>query len=581
MATTYTAEDVLRLGKVVKNELSVPDDVSKASQPKVKKPQTAEEVLSRGVVVEHDIYDTNPKYLEQSFAKKMLEKRGGNLQTAFNEAFKPTAGSSLEDLTKRPDLMDLAQIGLGQAAGAFMDITGELVMEGLSLVIPDSIEEAAKKKLVEGVNYVMQDPNAKGAVQAIGEGAEAYRKWATDNPVGALKLEGAVNLATFFAPPVARREIGPSLLPEDPNVKKLTDVASIKMSQLSSALREKATKQEDVLKKEAAYSYVMPIQIKEERLKDLQPGGMFKTAKLDPSPLEKEAIDYVSGLGINPNKSKIFNWKVISKAAEKEAEVLRNYLKLKGRDMVIPTQTIQFRLGKVFDEVALEPLAQTADASRILNKLRQDLITLAGNSGTKPVDILTLRQSIDTHLKNSFKFFEKEQPVWLDNAGRKTREALNGLLNDVVGGDFVAQSLRKQHLAYTATKGLAPKAVKELDSGWSKMYKNATSVLGDKVRTARLAGYVTLGATGFASVLGVLPGIVGVSAATGLLYGGTRAVLGPTAKKGLADMLDATNEAMKATKNPEMLKELRLGRSLLLEAAQLPEEEDEKKKDKE
>lgn len=581
MATTYTAEDVLRIGEVVKNELAVPTDVAATVKPKVQKPQTAEEVLSRGVVVEHDIYDTNPKYLEQTFTQELLEKRGGNLKKAFGEAFKSTTGSSLQDLTKRPDLMDLAQIGLGQAAGAFMDITGELVMEGLSLVIPDSIEETAKQKLVEGVNYIMQEPSAQGALQAIGEGVESYRKWATDNPVGALKLEGAVNLATFFAPPATRKAIGPVLLPEDPPLKKLKDAASAKMNQLSIALREKATKQTDVIKKEAAYSYVMPIQIKEERLRDLQPGGFLKEAKLDPSPLEKEAIDYVAGLGINPKKSQVFNWKVISEAAEKEAGLLRKYLQLKGRNMVIPTQTVQFRLGKVLDKIATEPLAQTADASRVLAKLKQDLLTLAGNAGTKPVDILTLRQDIDTHLKNSFKFFEKEQPVWLDNAGRQTREALNGLLNDVVGGDFVANSLRKQHLAYTATKGLAPKAIKELDSGWSKMYKNVTSVLGDKVRTARLAGYVTLGATGFASVLGMLPGIVGATAATGLLYGSTRALLGPTAKRGLAEMIEATNEAMKITTNPEMLKELRLGRSLLLEAAQLPDEEDEKKKDKE
>lgn len=564
------AEDILKQAK----KLDTPD---KPTSPKTTS-LYAEDILKGGVITKKE-YDATPAYLEDSLYKKVSEqanKRHDNVKTVIKEAFSDVDDKSLEELMKRPDISSIAKTALGQTAGAFMDLSAELVMEGIDLIVPDSIEKAVKDKVVSGINYVTTSPAMKPAIEALKEGADSYAKWKRDNPVSAIELESVVNIGTFLLPPTSptRRTIAPSVTPEDPLLTKLSKAAQGYVEQASQSLKGQAAKQIDKRKKAKAYQYVMPTQIKEDRIKDVQGRTFFKDAKLTPDKLEAETIDYVASLDINPSKGLQHNYNVIRKAGEHSAKMLDFRLKVEGATVDIPHTVTKARIKSKLGDMVNDPLLQPQDNRRVFDKFIKDLDAMVDATGTKPSDVLGLRKELDKYLTQKFNFFGKEQPVWLDNMGKEARNAINNVVDEAVGDKVVSDMLRKQHLSFMAQKGLAPKAAKQIESVWNDLFKNTSKVLGENVRMSRVLAYSTVGASGFASVMGILPMLTGGVAITGLGTMALKGALSPTAKKSLAYMLDMSNKAIAKSTNPATIKELRAGRSMVLELMQLPVEEE-------
>lgn len=571
MSQPIYAEDILELANVKPSKpKAAPEEALEVS------PVYAEDILANHTQLENQVFDETPAYVEQSFADRVgsaWSKRADKVSDYAKLAFADTEGKSMQELLNRPDAMDILKVGLGNVAGGFMDLTGELVMEGIDLIVPDDLEDSIKQKVVQGLNYLSTNDYVAEGVEALQGGVESYNEWRNDNPKAATELEAVVDLATFFTPAAKRKDLMPARIPENPELTRLGNAASKQVEKLSAAFKKAATNQIDKRKREAAYEYVMPVNITEKRLSDVTPRSLTKDAKIEPNQLELDAIEHISKYNLNPNKGYLHNWKVIDNANKKEAQVLRTYVTAKGRNKVVSKDVLTGRMQGLIGRIAQDPLAQPKDAQRVLGSLAQDINQMIKVAGNKPVDLLDLRQDIDKYLETKFKFFTKDQPVWLDTVGKSVRKELNDVLDETIGDGFVSKSLRDQHLSFTALKGLGPKAAKEIDRQSSVLYKSLARVLGENVRMSRLLTYSTVGVSGYAAMMGVLPWISGAALSVGLGAMAVKGAISPSAKKAIAYTLDATSAAIKATNNKDMLKELRLGRSLMLELSQLPVDE--------
>ena len=108
------------------------------------------------------------------------------------------------------------------------------------------------------------------------------------------------------------------------------------------------------------------------------------------------------------------------------------------------------------------------------------------------------------------------------------------------------------------------------------MGESINRVTGLKLPTTPLAVSATIGAAG--SVLTLAPGLASVLAGTvvtgGLGYAGYRALISPATKKYLAKLLVASDKALKTSTNPDMLKQIRADRAVVLELLERSEVSD-------
>ena len=578
----YTAEDVLKRRKQL--ALATPTNVPEKA-PDAPKAFTATDVLARHTKgFSKPVGDNSiPKEMETTLAQRIgqdIDKRRANVAIVMDELRKNPKGMSMAELMERPDISDVLQVGLGQTAGLLMDVTGEVVMSGLSnageffidLVVPEETQGNVKAKFLEGVNWITSTDAGRVAVEAAQNGIESYNEWKTDNPVSAVKFESAVDLATFFAPPAKRAVLPPSLKVTPPAHHQLANAASEQVNKLKSVFENRATRKYKEENLEAAYQYVMPIKLDESRLSDVTPRKFTRKAKLEPNQLEAESIEWVSSLrGLKPNKGMLYNYKVIDGVNKQEAQILKMYLNRKGKDIYVSRDTMNARVTNTIRKtIADEPLANTRDARGQINAIVDGVNTLIAKHDTNPAGVLALRQDLDKYLEKKFKFFTKEQPVWLDNLGKTLRNDLNEMINEVMPDDFVKESLRRQHLGFTTMRGLGPKAVKDTDAEISSHFSNLKRVLGEQVRDSRLVGFATVGAAGYSAAMGVMPYIAGATAGLGISYYMIKGFRSPEMSKGIAYALDMTNKAIQQTKNPDMLRDLRVGRATLLEVMKLP-----------
>ena len=586
----YTAEDILNRYK--QTQKTKPEVVAETTTavPDAPKEYKAADIIARyNQGFSKPTRDNSiPKEIESSLSQRIVkraEKRSDKVKTVLGAAFADVDNKTLEQLVKRPGISEVLQASLGNTVGTIADTTGEVIMSGLGtasdffidLVLPEDTQEQVKGKFLEGFNWLTSTDAGKEAITQAKSGIESYNKWASDNPVSAVLFESVIDIGTFFAPPAVRATLPPSLKTKPPAYVQVTDAAAEQVNKLKNVFEKRAERKFKEENLEAAYEYVMPIKLEESRLSDVTPRKFARRAKLEPNALEADTIEWLSSLnGLKPTKGMLYNYKVIDAKNKQESQILRMYLAQKGKNISISRDTMTSRISTSIRKIiADEPLANTRDAKGQINSIIDGVNALVSKHDTNPAGILSLRQDLDRYLEKKFKFFSKEQPVWLDNLGKSLRNELNGMINDAMPDDFVKESLRRQHLGFTAIRGLAPKALKDVESEISGHFSNLKRVLGETVRDSRLVGFATVGAAGYSAAMGVMPYVAGATAGLGLTYYIAKGFRSPEMSKGIAYALDMTNKAIKQSTNPDMLKELRAGRATLLEIMKLPLQEEE------
>jgi hypothetical protein len=534
-----------------------------------------------------------------------VSKRIDNIELVAEQYAKEsnTPIENAREIVSRLSPSDVAKVAIGQTAGAWFDVLGGTIMfagkealspvaEGISVLIPDSIEDSVKTKFKEGLEYVLKNDHVESGLDAARGGVESYTKWKKENPVDAVQLESVVNIATFFTPPAVRAKSPPqypvSRL-DSGDIDKLAEAyveTPVKKSTIFKEMAEDfegaAKAQVNKRRRKKAYSIVMPAKAKEadvmgKNTVDEVGGvkGLFNPSTLKPQKHQEEAIEYVSTLKINPSKGSVYNKRIIDEALELESNVLRGKLSIHS-DVAIPQSTTLGRLDNIINKELSTNPDLVGEVAQKANRVYNQLKLIINNHGTRPVDILSARQSFDDYLKTSVNFFNANNAAGYDNLVRSLRNELNEIVAEAVPTDFVKKSLKKQSSAFTALQGIAPKVVDDVNSKGGALINNIGSVLGGTVRNSRNLT-IAVGAAAGAGYYGLVPYITGVVGVGALGYALGRGVISPKTKKGVAMLLNLTDKAIATSKNPEMIKQLRADRALLVEALSLPVQQEENK----
>lgn len=483
-----------------------------------------------------------------------------------------------EDLTKRKEAIsetvksaEKGDIGefqqtvqtAGQVAGGVLDIIGEGVVsaaKGVSLVIPDAIEEPAKEALKAGWDTLTKTEIGKVATQAIEGGLNEWNKFKQANPQEAKTIESAVNIGILLAPVKVKAKAEPTVLGKTADI-----------------LGQKAGKQIATQRKEFAERLISPKKtakvLTEETARTTEKGiGPLKRSVVELSPREKLVASEVNKLkGVSPKNSIQGNLNVIYKENEKLAKKLEYHV-AKSKSPITYGE-MSTRIDNAVENLIKENPVITGSAETMATKLADKAKQILSENPSTPLGVLNSRKQFDAFVRSQKRnAFDPALENALSTSVRTVRNAMNDAVDEKVISTSVKRELKRQNLLYDAIENIGPKAAEESNYAIGRAVQNMAKVLPFRSKFVQEAGTVAgLGIVGasaaFAPVFaaGLTAGVAAVG--TGKL------LLGPGMKKNLGRVITGLDKAILSSKNPSMIKQLRADRALIVELIKNSEEE--------
>jgi len=445
------------------------------------------------------------------------------------------------------------------ALGTGLDLLGQgakLSLMEVSKFVPDSIE----KTVVDNVT-----PVAKAiADSAIGDVAKwtygEYIDWKSENPRKGRALEGVVNLAEVFAPPLTRKPV--------------TDTSFIRT--LADEQYARAVHLETGQRRDFLNTVIEPISTaandlkRAERLEQNEKGRNVYI----PTDDEVEMVNVLKGIeNINEKTSFV----KIRQVLEEQVETTHNSL-----TKLLNKSKFKFNKKELIDDLEArikidldENPVLIGDAKSVATKIYNKAIRLLKEADSSPAGVMEVRRQLDTWAKKSGKdSYDGNENAWTVSQ-RSVRDFLNERVADAVPETPVLEKLRRQHLLLRSKDRVLPKAAKEAETRLGRQFQNvgkATDTTLPKTPLGKVAT-VTTAATilGGSTFMGWLPGL-SVLAATGTLgYAAYRGSISPSLRKTLsASLRQVDNVLAKTSLNKEMREAIQLDRAAIVELMQLP-----------
>lgn len=458
----------------------------------------------------------------------------------------------------------MLQIAGKVGAGAVSDIIGEGLISGvkaIGAITPDIILNPMKDAATWAGHAFLNTEVGKQGLQAAKDGIETYQTWAVENPRAARNLEAVIDIALLVTPTKAKPSV-----PASPTIagklgKKLAGVVekqvlTNKKAFIDNLIRPKQT------------TAVMEKQVS----RTVEIGkGPFKKSLIEASPQEAAAATEVMKIeGIGAKETIQGNYNIIKKEISKEASLLESSLKTK--DVPFPRKEFAAKLEKTISELGDNPLI-VGDAQKTAQKIVEKMARLTTEKPSTVSNLLKSRKELDSWIKSQKgpNIFDPKQEGAISIALREIRQTTNDFIDLKAKTAGVKESLKKQSNLYRALDNIAPKAAEEMDTAILRSWKNLLHVMplrGEFNQTmAALFGIGGLGASAlFAPYFTAIAGL-----AIGSYVGG-KFIMSPSAKKGIAILLETTDKAIRATKDANLVKILRADRIALLELSKSSEE---------
>lgn len=327
----------------------------------------------------------------------------------------------------------------------------------------------------------------------------------------------------------------------------------------------------------------------EEQLPRTRVEGVLQKAVVDLTPDEKEMSTILQSIpGVSYGKTLKNNGIVIRDSIYKKADELikkldkqeKNRIAATGVTGRIDVQQVSDRLIKdVQDLIETNPLIKGQKPLQdTANALLDKTLQLLKDKPLTPANVLRVRQELDKFiLKNKGSVFNAADENALSVPFKTIRETLNSVVDEAVPSAGVKKSLREQTLMYRALDNINPKAAEEAATILGRTVQNITKVLPyESQRGLWLANAAVFGTTASAiSFPQLIPYMAGGLALTGL----GRVTIGTAAparvKKLFGQLLQATDKAIKTSKNTAMVKQLHADRIYIADALKGLETEEE------
>ncbi len=502
--------------------------------------------------------DTSPKLDDDQ--KSMLPDFIQELSANLEERVRLVEESAEDYKAGKIDLLEYTtQVGGKGVAGSYLDLAGALVsggLEGISFLVPDSIEKPALNTLKEGIDFLTNTESGQEAIKALSGEVEDYNKWKEANPQDAKTLESVINIGLVFTPVKTKRDSSPVPSFERPSQKIIR----------KGATQRKATSMKDV--QNMLYPEITP-----EMAKRTTEKGFLRIATYKPTSRDFSLFNEVRKVpGLKPRRSGFFNLDKIQKEAISESNKLGKVLA--ESKIIFPRSETKRRLQAEIDNLLKENtfIAGDKQLSNTIKLNYQKAVEILDNHPSTPSGLLNARRAFDKALKDKMPtvFSAQAQTVFTESS-KVFRNTMNKIIDEKVPSAYVKKSLAKQSSLYRARDMLAPIASKESRHGLGRLYQNLNRALGLKTDLNR--SFAALGGISAVAAANVLALGFGAGVALGGgVYGTVRLLGSPTTKKALGEILKYTDKAIQTSTNPKMIKQLRLDRAFIQDLFELSTE---------
>jgi len=455
-------------------------------------------------------------------------------------------------------------------AGGVLDIAGETItagLKGVSFLLPDSIEKPVVDTITEGLRFIENTAVGKMGIEALENGADAWNNFKEGHPRAAKNIESVVNIAAIVTPPKVKANTAP-------------ENGVSKLRQTADKLDQAAAAKEFGERRAFTLQLTQPRQTLEQRAdqaRRTEQQGVLRRNVLQYTQREIDVAEEAAKTGVSASRSPQYNVNVLNTAIQKEATSLQN--RLTRYQAPIDDYSVISRVDVAVDKLLAErpTIAGDEAAARSLNILAQKAEDLWNASDKTPTALLQVRRDFDSWVKsNKPNVFGDVKVDNISVGAREIRKALNEALSESVPDENIKSSLRRQSLLIEGAENASYKAAEEASNAVGRLWKNVTNIAPFKASTNRLVGAglgVSVGTAAHTIAPALIPSI-GLGLATWALYTGVSNI---PLRKSAAALLNATDEALKIAKNPDMVKQLRADRVALIELLKLPvaEQEDE------
>lgn len=442
-------------------------------------------------------------------------------------------------------IFDIAGAGLAEA--------GELFVE----TFPETTEDIKR-----GWDLLANTSAGKVAGDALEGGIKSYKEFRESFPAEAKTLEATVNIGLLLAPVKVKVKAEPSILGKTAKAIEISAQRSIRRS-----------------RRELIKDLVSPVKTKKvleaETARTTEVGkGPFKRSQVALSPRELEMAAEIKKItGVNNKKTIQGNLNAVIEANKNIAIELNETLK--NSKIIIPKTEVISNIEDAIERLIRENPVVVGNAETTARRVAQKAKELVESKPGTPKGILDARKELDAWIKSQKgdKAFDPIMENALSVAVRSVRQSLNNTVSNSIPSARVKASLKRQNILFEAIDNIAPKAAKETNNAIFRAWENSAKVLPFRGRANQeLALLFGIGGLGAAAKFA--PWITAAAGATVASIVAKKIIMSPNTRKGISLLIKMTDRAILSSKNPSMIRQLRLDRMSLIAAIKSSEEED-------
>jgi len=453
----------------------------------------------------------------------------------------------------------LQVVGKGAAGGA-LDVMSEGLVSagrGLSAIIPDSIEEPIKNKVIEAWDAVSNTDFGKDFGTVVKYTAEKWDGFKSENPNAAKTIESVANIAIVFAPTKARVNAEPTKIGALATKIKGTaekQIANRKQSYVDDLVRPKSTAKVRA----------------DEALRSTEEGiGPFKHNVVTLNKTEKEIAEEVNKIkGVSQKNSIQKNLTIIQKENIRLAKKLESDIS-KGRRIFIPESESSLMIDNAIAKMIKDTPTITKGVESVADTVAAKAKKIIAANSSTPSGMLKARKEFDAWVRTlpsgEAKLAVDASATTQSVAVKTVRNAMNDIINSKVHTTAVKNELTRQSKLFEAIDTIKVKAGDEANWAIARAWENAARALPIKSRLIQDAA-LAFGIGGLGAAAMFAPYVSSAMGITAFTYGAYKLVISPSMKKGVAAVIKGIDRALLTSKNPSMIKQLRADRALIVEA---------------
>jgi hypothetical protein len=463
-------------------------------------------------------------------------------------------------------------------AGKGVDLIGgaiwagiETIGSGISLIVPDEIEEDVINSMKGGLDFLLNTNQGKEASEAIEQGVEAYESWKEKNPQYAKTLESVINIASIFAPAKVKVKSKPVPTYKQKVLgKKRYDT----FKRAGTGIERRNIIRQRNKEMENLSELVLPQVSSEDVAKGFNISSIGNVT-LNRSDYDKGILDEVRKAGVKTSKNEWENADILIKTGDDLGNKLQAVL-AKNKDVITP-KTLNEALDNASASVASNVFNATDEAVQkqitLLTTKAKEIFNDRSKYDSTALGVLGARKEFDNFVREQLgsKGFNASDVSVANETMKAIRNAGNDLINNAVPNDFVKRSLLKQSRLYSARDVLFPKAANRARTVVGRQLQNVGKILNLNMEARRV---MALGAG--VAIYNIAPQLM-MYAAGGLALGGAsfytiKGALSPQARIALGKLLKLSDKALKEATRGDMKRDLKLGIIAINDMLELPSE---------